>query len=101
MRCSFKRLERFPQSAKVMSLPPDPPPYYDGMSINDFYTKYINDYSVTGGVFLLTKNFKGCIRTVVIPIYQANLSCKKWEDPRSHRSPDKEYYSQQDGQVRG
>jgi hypothetical protein len=30
-----------------MSLPPDPPHYYDGMSINDFYTKYTNDSSVT------------------------------------------------------
>ncbi len=30
-----------------MSLPPDPPHYYDDMSINDLYKKSINDFYVT------------------------------------------------------
>ncbi|MEW6374458.1 MAG: hypothetical protein AB1502_01530, partial [Thermodesulfobacteriota bacterium] len=48
-------LKSFPQPGQVMSLPPDPPLYYDGMSINDFYKKYTNDYSVTYIHFFLDK----------------------------------------------
>jgi hypothetical protein len=41
-----------------MSLPPDPPHYYDDMSINDFYKKYTNDSSVTMKKMILDKIFK-------------------------------------------
>jgi len=50
IRCHFKGLKSFPQFAKVMSLPPDPPHYYDGMSINDIYKKYTNDSYVTSPI---------------------------------------------------